>query len=632
VASGCFLFPQNPGLNPVRGFASLTVCLFNRPPAALPERFRLAPPGPPPASGVQQMNRSAVRVPWIFISPMNLSSAAPWWRWLILALAPFLAYWSTLTMDYGLRDDYALLREAREEPGKITWVCTSMGRPVFGWLEETSFRVAGDVSGLADLRLAGVALLAGLGLLTRAMLRRQGWGEMEALAAGLLMEFLPGAQVIASWATGWPYGVAALFGAAAFVCGEGIFSRTPLARPLWWREIGCVILLALAGLTYQCHALVYLVFVAAAWPAQTARPVRAWLRWLTHHALRVAAGLGLTFGVSHYIFWQWDMAPSARFGFTHDALGKVRWMFEQVLPDALNFFHLRNADAPWSPGFTLVLVLMLAFFACGALASARRHGWARTVLTLAGLAGLMMAASVVSLVARESFATYRTLLAASGVGAIGFCFAAREIAQVLAGRRSRLAGEDTRDFAAQATVALLAPAVATMLLLASYQCLHLFAIPQMEELMVMRLAVRDRHFAPNDRVFIVDPGAATRLGYLVFADEFGSLSTNSDWVPKEMFYQVLHERLEADAAAAADTPDSVAPETPAAASAEPTLAAGEITTPPTDATETLPSLDEREQEERPKRVAIGLQPPSTTQSYDFIIDLRLMWRLSEMDS
>jgi hypothetical protein len=287
---------------------------------------------------------------------------------------------------------------------------------------------------------------------------------------------------------------------------------------------------------------------------------------------------------------------------------------------------LRNADAPWSPGFTLVLALMLAFFAAGALATARRHGWVRTLLTMVGLAGMMIAACMVSLVARESFATYRTLLAASGVGAIGFCLTAREIAFALAARRPRLAGESAENFAPQATAALLGPAVAAMLLLASYQCLHLFAIPQMEELMVMRLAVSDRHFAPSDRVFIVDPGAATRLGYLVFADEFGSLSTNSDWVPKEMFYQVLHERLEADLAA--ETAEA-ATESPAAAAVEPAVAAGEISSATDDA---IPSLEEREQEERPKRVAIGLQPPATAKSYDFIIDLRLMWRLAEMNT
>lgn len=72
----------------------------------------------------------------------------------LLFLLPLATYWRTIFHRFGFRDDYAILREALEEPGKVTRVCASQGRPFFGWLLEQSARAASgivlkDVRGLA---------------------------------------------------------------------------------------------------------------------------------------------------------------------------------------------------------------------------------------------------------------------------------------------------------------------------------------------------------------------------------------------------------------------------------------------------------------------------------------------------
>ena len=37
----------------------------------------------------------------------------------LLLLTPFAVYWQTVFHEFGFRDDYSLLREVHEEPGKV---------------------------------------------------------------------------------------------------------------------------------------------------------------------------------------------------------------------------------------------------------------------------------------------------------------------------------------------------------------------------------------------------------------------------------------------------------------------------------------------------------------------------------
>ncbi len=82
----------------------------------------------------------------------------------ILLLTPLAVYWQAIFQDYGMRDDYSHLREAREEPGKLVKFTASHGRPLYGALLETTFGVVDDVNQLPWLRLTTVSLLTLLGL------------------------------------------------------------------------------------------------------------------------------------------------------------------------------------------------------------------------------------------------------------------------------------------------------------------------------------------------------------------------------------------------------------------------------------------------------------------------------------
>lgn len=133
----------------------------------------------------------------------------------LVALVPLLASSRTVFYRYGFRDDYPLLREAREEPGKILRVCSAQGRILYGWLLELAMRSAGGGDGLRWIRLGGAlglsVLAAGVFLITQ----RSGWRRPHAASLAALVVLPPSAQVFISWATASPLVAALLLGAAS---------------------------------------------------------------------------------------------------------------------------------------------------------------------------------------------------------------------------------------------------------------------------------------------------------------------------------------------------------------------------------------------------------------------------------
>ena len=95
---------------------------------------------------------------------------------LLLLVLPLATYWNTTFHDFGLRDDYANLREAHEEPGKILQFTASHARPVYGWLLQQSFERIDGITDLEWLRLIGAAGLGLTAVVLFGLLVRVGWG------------------------------------------------------------------------------------------------------------------------------------------------------------------------------------------------------------------------------------------------------------------------------------------------------------------------------------------------------------------------------------------------------------------------------------------------------------------------
>lgn len=88
--------------------------------------------------------------------------------WLVAAallILPLLVYWSTVSYEYGFRDDYAHLREVRERPGWLTQLTSANGRPIYGVVLEASLRDVYLVPELKLLRLTGTVLIGLVGVM-----------------------------------------------------------------------------------------------------------------------------------------------------------------------------------------------------------------------------------------------------------------------------------------------------------------------------------------------------------------------------------------------------------------------------------------------------------------------------------
>jgi hypothetical protein len=161
--------------------------------------------------------------------------------------------------------------------------------------------------------------------------------------------------------------------------------------------------------------------------------------------------------------------------------------------------------------------------------------WRRRGAKAAGFVALCIVALMVwsfaaNLIASEKTPKYRTLWALSGVCAVFAVQGLERLAERLPRIGPRLV---------PAALALLAGAGA---LLAATQAYTLIALPQGQELALVEQSVRSPLLHGEPTFFVIRPSTGSTLARLRFEDEFGSLSSDSDWVPTEMLKAVIEER------------------------------------------------------------------------------------------
>lgn len=446
----------------------------------------------------------------------------------VLLLTPFAVYWPTIFHDYGLRDDYSHVREAREEPGKIVKFTASHGRPLYGALLETTFGVIDDVAQLPWLRLTTVCLLTILGLAVWRQLYQSGWTEVDAAAIGLGITLLPAAQITAGWAIAWPFPLALLLSVAGFSAIETELERGGLKR--FVALLGGCMIYTLAALIYQTNALFAIVPIAAVLLVRTGREPMSDIKWLSHHVGALLAGLGASYFMVKALFANGVFHESARMQLESNVFTKVAWFFAHPLPNALGLFALRDdyntgAVVFWGAVAVILVVIVMGFRLtakpAGSLFS-RKWVWCLVIFPLI--------AHGVSLAAAERSTAYRVLFPLSGLALVLTCYGLR----VLATARG------VKPLAHYVTLALLATGAAVV---ASRQSFTLIAEPQGHEWDIIRSAVLRTNFSKAVRVYVITPTRDDRSTDRIYQDEFGSLSSDSDWVPKEMFKAALHDRF-----------------------------------------------------------------------------------------
>lgn len=445
----------------------------------------------------------------------------------VLLLTPLLVYWQTAFHDFGFRDDYSHLRESREEPGKIVKFTASHGRPLYGALLETTFGVTDDVSQLPWLRLATVCLLTLLALALWRQLYQSGWTEIEAAAIGLGITLLPAAQITAGWAIGWPYALALLLSVAGFSAIETELERGGLKR--FVALLGGCMIYALASLIYQSDAVFAVVPIAAVLLVRTGREPMSDVKWLSYHLGALVVGLAGSYLMVKALFSNGVFIESARMQLESNPFTKLGWFLFNPLPNALALFALRDDFNTGALIFWGAVVTFLIIIGMGFRMTAKGTGSVLSRKWLWCLVIIPFVAHGVSLAAAERSTAYRVLFPLSGLALVYVIYGLRVLATARA----------VKPLAHYITLGLLAAGAAVV---AHRQAYTLIAEPQGHEWDIMRTAVLRANFSKPIKVYVITPTLEDRSTERVHRDEFGSLSSDSDWVPKEMFKAALHER------------------------------------------------------------------------------------------
>jgi hypothetical protein len=467
-------------------------------------------------SGALAQTRKAVRVrAWILTA--------------VLMLVPLLAYWPATFHEYGLRDDYSNLREAHEEVGKVLQFCASHARPIYGLLLQATYGQTDSVQSLQWLRLLAALLLGAIALLSYRGLRAVGWSANTSLCFAVLLGLLPSAQVIAAWAVGWPYAATALLAFGAYFAVEGALNtatRSGVGRALgqWAAAVG---LMLVGALIYQPSALFYLVPMSGTLIARRRRSLVQSVRWAAIHLGFVAGTLGLAYGIMSWLYAAHVFLKSGRIAFESHWGEKLAWFLEEPLPNALSLFVLNDNNHRDYALYFACAALVGAILIAGAWLEWRRHGMERGIVWLSGLLGLPVFAFAVSMIASERYATYRTIFAMTGVL---LCFLVASISAL------------TQSWSVNARRLTAMLAVSIAFFTARHHAYALIAVPQGHEWQLIMAGARQVHLsASRPSLFAIVSTPADASTATIYHDEFGSLSTNSEWVPREMFKRAMHD-------------------------------------------------------------------------------------------
>ena len=449
-------------------------------------------------------------------------------HWLSVAallILSLVVYWPTVTHEYGFRDDYSNLREVRERPGWLMTLTSSSGRPVYGALLEGSLTEIYQVAELAKLRALAAVLAGVVGVLLWWQLRRSGWGDMQAAAMGAAVIVLPGIQVVVGWAIAWPIALALIVALLGFQLVERGMHTLGRMGPV------CVaagaVLYFIAGLTYQTSALFAIVPFAAALLLRPETSARNDSRWIIVHIGTLFAALFAGFLVMNVVFTEGVVPEAARMQIEPHPFIKLLWFARNPLPNSVALFALRDALST-PPRFWIVVAVVAAVivlgFLFGAKTAQQRARWLFVALLLP------FVAHSVSLAASSQAIGYRTLLPLSGLFLVLAMFGFRAIVARFGLPRLAQGG------------ALAAVAVAGAVL-ARHNALTLIAEPQGNEWRIIETAANRLRLTSEARVYLIRPSVEYRSTKRLYADEYGSLTSDADWAAKEMFKAAMRERF-----------------------------------------------------------------------------------------
>jgi hypothetical protein len=358
-------------------------------------------------------------------------------------------------------------------------------------------------------------------------LERAGWSEAEAAALGALATLLPGAQVVAGWAIGWPIALGLAFAVAGFALIDAALARRGPGRT--WRVGAGAALYFAAGLTYQTSAMFAVAVLAAALLVRRPSTLADDARWAALHVGTLFVSLVAGLLLMRLVFAAGLVPEAARMHLEPEPLAKLVWFVSQPLPNAIALFALRDRLVEYG-GFWAVLAAVRGVVLLGLLygAAERQQRWRWLACALV----LPFVAHAVSLAASSAAIGYRTLLPLSGIVVALVVFAVRGVAMRFARARAVELG-------------LLLTLVAVAAAVARRQSFELIAVPQAREWQIVKSAIDAHEFGDRTRIYVIRSSLGDRSTERTTSDEFSSMSGDAAWAATEMARAAVRQRFPA---------------------------------------------------------------------------------------
>jgi hypothetical protein len=439
-----------------------------------------------------------------------------------LLLLPLIIYSNTLFARFGFRDDYAILREVHEEPGKVIRHVGTFARPLYGVMLQMFFERVDGIDDLWKGRAASALCVGALSAMLFLSLLRLGWPPWTSALLGALMAVLPAAQVMVSWAICWPHLIGGLCSIGAFLVGQkGGVLRTAAA----------VSLLVTGILIYQSHVFFYFVLVAAGLATYQDKTLEWRIRCLIKHFLTMGAALAASYGIMQVLYAADVFKQSSLVVLENEPLAKLHWFIAGPLRNALALIVLNDAEKGMAIAFIMTAVITGGVILAGGWDRWKGGGWREGLFWAVTLSVLLMGAFTANLVSMQRWSTYRTIYALTGVLLVFFVLGLQTLVSHLSKRREWL------------VPAVLGLIFLVGLPLARVQAYTLFALPQQEELALVEEGAKKLALLERATVFIIRPTIDHTCAPQRYSDEFGTLSTDSDWAPKEMLKLLLNGQV-----------------------------------------------------------------------------------------
>jgi hypothetical protein len=423
-----------------------------------------------------------------------------------------------LTTGYGFLDDFLALYEAQTDPSPMHEVALLQGRPVAAVLDIVFFSFVHTIGDLTAMRCFSVFCLALLSALSFLVLRRAGYGRLPAWIFAIGLLWLPGTQVMASWAIllmGPAAMVSAVLAASCFSSAIGPGGSVSLqGRACAVRLALAILLLTVAVCAYQPAAMVFwpLVLLLLLSPSRSTFSFRQ----LTTGAV-IAAAIGLVAAAIEYavVLTAAALITTAytRTALTHNVLGKLDYLAGTAFPRAFDPWQL-TPDRSVALGSFVLLTLLVPLTVRGHLG--RRLGALLLFLVA------VPASYLPNIVVAENWASARSLVAAFVVPLA----AATLIVQGLPPPPPRIG-------------LLIGLAIGVLAVSAGYnRVADYFSTPESAELALARAEVRPKLDNLNAHYAILRSDFTETLAPGFSYDEFGIPSTYASWVPVP-FTQIL---------------------------------------------------------------------------------------------